>query len=85
MTKYYVGIDMKGEFWFKDPDLSIRHRIRGPTVLWYGNSHRCWHQNNELHRDNGPSVIFSDGSLIYCLRGVFYEKDEYDKILRSVG
>lgn len=82
MTKYYVKIIQFSEFWCIDPQFDISHRVFGPaSKLWKGALY--WYQNDELHRENGPAVIYPDGNAHYWLRGVLYKKDQYDEILRG--
>lgn len=68
MNKYYVRINRWGEFWGKDSQLQVSHRVFGPAATWK-NGNTFWHQENKLHRENGPAIIFSDGSGTYWIRG----------------
>ena len=42
------------------------HRIGGPAVE-YRNGDKCWYQNGQLHRTNGPATVWysSDYKLWY--------------------
>lgn len=79
MTKYYVKTDRGSEFWYKDPQLKIRHRVFGPSSSWNGMI--WWRQFGKLHRENGPAMIWPNGSVAYWLHDTYYEKDEYEQIL----
>lgn len=82
MSKYYVEIngDGDGEFWYKDPNLQIAHRVFGPSSA-YSTGYVRWCRDDDFHRVGGPAITYSDGRSTYWLNGKFYEKDEYDEIL----
>lgn len=79
---YYVKINGKGEFWHKDVDCNIQHRVFGPALLnFHGGEY--WFQDGELHRVGGPAVTHTnkDGCGRYFLNGYGLTKQEYDRVM----
>ena len=34
-----------------------------------------WHLNGQLHREDGPAIIYADGSQYWCLNGKYHRED----------
>jgi hypothetical protein len=61
-----VGVDM----YYKDKQMTIRHRVDGPAVDQVNGTKR-WIQNNTYHRLDGPSVLEVSGEKTYYINGVY--------------
>jgi hypothetical protein len=48
-------------------------------IYEYDNENEYWFLNNQLHRENGPAIIHSDGSKEYWLNDIHYPDVESDK------
>lgn len=35
----------------------------------------CWYVNNQLHREDGPAIEWSDGDKEWCLNGLRHRED----------
>ncbi len=44
-------------------------------------AYTSYYIHGKRHNDNGPAVIYSDGSVDYYLNDIKYSKEEYDKIM----
>lgn len=81
MAKYYVRTNQKGEFWFKDLNLKIRHRNFGPAVCLLGRG-ESWFQDGKRHRVDGPAFTDSVGNeRRYYLDDGRYSKEEHEQMI----
>ena len=55
-------------FYYKDAELTIRHREDGPAFE-RSNGDKCWYSNGQLHRVDGPAVEWVDGDKAWWLNG----------------
>lgn len=58
------------------------HRESSCADVWK-NGDMFWYEYGVTHRLNGPSDVFCDGDKQYCIRGTYYNKDEYESKIRS--
>ncbi len=56
------------------------HFVNFTGVICYL-GHYMWYVNNKKHRDDGPAVIYSDGSKQWLLDGFFYSQEEWFELL----
>ena len=41
----------------------------------YGNGTKHWYKNDELHREDGPAIIWEDGTKLWCQNGQRHRTD----------
>jgi len=70
MPKQYIETNRAGKFYFKDPDMTILHRIDGPSGEYLDGS-KAWCLNGKLHRLDGPAMEYSNGNKVWYVNGVF--------------
>lgn len=51
----------------------------------YENCEMYWNENQELHNENGPAVIWNDGKIEYWLFGNKYEEKSYKEYLQTIN
>ena len=39
---------------------------------------KCWYKDGELHREDGPALIYSDGAQLWYKEGEEYEPSAHD-------
>ena len=44
-------------------------------VVDYEGTHRYYNPAGELHRDNGPAVVYPDGSKLWVIRNTLHRED----------
>jgi hypothetical protein len=77
MTPQYIKINEFGsKFYFKDKEMTIRHREDGPAAEW-SNGDKAWYLNGVRHREDGPAVEYADGDKAWYLNGVKYTEEEF--------
>jgi len=59
-------------------------RKDGPAII-YADGYKEWVVDGVTHRVDGPAVVRSDGTEAYYLYGTMYSKEEYYKILPTIG
>ena len=52
---YYVTCLNNTTRWFIDPNMTIRHRLDGPAVI-YSNRTKLWYKFNCFHREDGAAI-----------------------------
>jgi len=71
MPKEYVRTNDAGDkFYYKNPEMTIRHRTDGPAIE-FSDGYRAWYVNGVLHRIDGPAVEHTVGSTPWYVNGVF--------------
>ncbi len=45
------------------------------TVKVYGNGYQKWYLNGNLHREDGPAIIWADGTQKWYLNGNLHRED----------
>jgi hypothetical protein len=61
MTPQYIEINELGnKFYYKDKEMTIRHREDGPAFEWSGGD-KSWFINGKLHREDGPAIEYANG------------------------
>jgi len=61
MQEQYIHIYNGDKFYYKDKEMTIRHRTDGPAVETFRGT-KFWCVNDKLHRLDGPAVTWSDGN-----------------------
>jgi hypothetical protein len=79
--KYDITITESGSKIYRNKEGKL-HRDEGPAII-YKDSTQMWYQNDMLHREDGPSMICPGGQVNYFLNDICYEKEEYDRELRT--
>jgi hypothetical protein len=79
MTTQYIIKNDNGIFYYKDKEMTIRHREDGPAVEW-ANGTKYWWLNGELHREDGPAIERVDGSKEWFLNGKVVTEAEHKKL-----
>jgi hypothetical protein len=46
-----------------------------PTLKKYSDGSQYWYLSGDLHREDGPAVIFPDGSQAWFLNGKYHRED----------
>ena len=74
MTTQYIIKNDNGIFYYKDKEMTIRHREDGPAVEW-ANGTKYWWLNGELHREDGPAIEWANGTKYWWLNGELHRED----------
>ncbi len=74
---YYDG----NTCWFEHGQ---RHRIDGPACE-HTDGTKLWYQFDKCHRLDGPAAIWSDGVEEYYIKGIKYDKDIYDRLIKLMA
>lgn len=69
MAKQYTNTNNLGTFYYKDPEMTIRHRTDGPAIE-YANGYREWWVNGKRHRLDGPAYEHAKGDKVWFINGV---------------
>lgn len=73
-----VRIGMTGDETWKLPNGDL-HREDGPAETWGGpipeRQNFRWYQHNELHRLDGPAVLFANGQREWWREGILHRQD----------
>ncbi len=51
----------------------------GKPAVVYSDGEQFWLKNGELHREDGPAIIYANGKESYYLDGKKYTKEEFDQ------
>lgn len=79
MTPQYILINEYGDkFYYKDKQMTIRHREDGPAVE-YATGYKSWYINGDLHRENGPVIEYANGMKFWYLNGSLLSEAEFLK------
>lgn len=84
-----ITYDRRGyiEYHENPNDLSEIHRVSGPATIDYGWGNMYpptlrWMQNDQLHRINGPAILWEKYGAEYYLHNYNYNsKEEYEWVL----
>ena len=77
MTPQYIEINELGnKFYYKDKEMTIRHREDGPAFEWSGGD-KSWFINGKLHREDGPAMEYTDGAKFWYINGKGLTKKEF--------
>ena len=74
MTEQYIDTTRYGKFYYKDPDMTIRHREDGPAVEDV-DGHKAWYLNGKTHRLDGPAYEDVDGNKVWYVNGIAHRLD----------
>jgi len=66
------------EYWYDIPCRYTGH-------VKFTNGDQAWFKNDELHREDGPAVIWCDGKESWSLNHVSYTKENYYRELHKRG
>ncbi len=77
-TKYIIKND-DGIFYYKDKEMTIRHREDGPACE-YSDGGKAWWLNDQLHREDGHAIEYADGSKYWYLNGKEVTSSEHYKL-----
>ncbi len=83
MAKYYVNVSSFGTFWYKDPEMKIRHREDGPAMEWI-NGDKSWWIDGKVHRLDGPAIEHATGIKYWFKDGERLTKEEWEVAIRPV-
>ena len=76
------SIDKYGTIRYKN-EYGQYHREDGPAYE-DTNGYKVWYINDKTHREDGPAVIYSNGFTEYCLNGIEYSLEDYDKEILKI-
>ena len=82
MTTQYIIKNDDGTFYFKDKEMTIRHREDGPACK-YANGAKAWYLNGKPHREDGPAIEYADGYIVWFLNGKEVTQSEHKRITRK--
>lgn len=78
MAQYISITNYGSKFYYKDREMTIRHREDGPAVELYDGS-KSWYLNGSLHREDGPAVEYANGRKSWWLNGKHLSEAEFLK------
>jgi hypothetical protein len=74
----YILIDQGGnKYYYKDKEMTIRHRSDGPAIEYYVGT-KSWLVDNKLHRLDGPAIEYSDGLKSWFIKGELLSEKEFN-------
>jgi len=75
MTPQYIEINELGsKFYYKDKEMTIRHREDGAAVE-LSDGDKSWWLNGERHREDGPAIELNNGDKSWWLNGKLHRED----------
>jgi len=74
MIKY---INISGEEY---RNLFEEERKEKPYCVEYRDGNKFWLVNNKFHQEDGPAIIYPDGSICWYLNGLSYSFEEWLKL-----
>ena len=74
MTKLYIFEKEKTIYYYKDQEMTIRHREDGPAIE-FANGNKYWYQNDKLHRLDGPAIECAEGDKAWYQNGLRHRLD----------
>jgi hypothetical protein len=74
MTTQYILKNDNNTFYYKDKEMTIRHREDGPAIEWADGTKK-WYLNDKLHREDGPAVEYSNGTKYWYLNDKLHRED----------
>ena len=87
MTKAYMNLEREIKDVFCVPKFNIREwfvkNLGDVYSIVYGNGTEYWYKGGQLHREEGPAVIYTSGVENYFLNGWGYTKKQWKKSLAS--
>ena len=86
MAKQYIYTHPDGDkFYYKDPEMKIRHRTDGPAGEWVSGN-KEWFVNGARHRLDGPAAeYFISGDNLWYVNGEYiFETDKRGKMYRLI-
>jgi hypothetical protein len=61
--------------WFEIDEMEyIEYQLKGYTITADEDKVK-WQLDGQLHRTNGPALIWADGDRVWCLNGQFHRTD----------
>ena len=54
------------------------------TVRVYGSGTKFWHLNDQLHREDGPAIEWTNGSKSWWLKGNHVTEEEHKRLTSKV-
>jgi hypothetical protein len=77
MQEQYIHIYEDGnEFYYKDREMKIRHRLDGPAIKW-SDGGKFWLVDDKFHRLDGPAVEWSDGDKEWYVDGKELTEEQF--------
>lgn len=79
--RYTVVVEEQVTRWYKE-GTEILHREGGPAVEWTKGVHagaKIWWVDGLRHREDGPAIIYEDGSKYWCLNGECVSEEEFNR------
>jgi hypothetical protein len=71
----YIRIYENGnKRYYKDKEMTIRHRLDGPAIE-YANGSKAWWVDGKPHRLDGPAVEYTDGYKAWYVDGKLHRLD----------
>jgi hypothetical protein len=71
----YIEIAHSGDkFYYKDKEMTKRHREDGPAVEW-ANGDKYWYRDGRRHREDGPAAEYVDGTKYWYRDGRLHRED----------
>jgi hypothetical protein len=80
-TKYIIKND-DGIFYYKDKEMTIRHREDGPACE-YSDGGKAWWLNDQLHREDGPAIEEINGYKYWFLNSKEVTASEHKKLTKK--
>lgn len=59
----------------KNSSVEFIHSDKHSIYVVRDSSYEIWFQDNEIHREDGPAIIYKNGSVAYCKNGKFHRED----------
>jgi hypothetical protein len=80
MTPQYIEIDQVGnKYYYKDKQMTIRHREDGHAVEYSLIGYKAWYINGKRHREDGPAVEWPNGDKSWFINGKSLSEEEFLK------
>lgn len=78
IKKYFAVVDNFGTTrWYKDAKCKVLHRENDPAVQYADDGTKCWFQNGQRHRTDGPALVYADGTKEWFINGVEMTEAEF--------
>lgn len=75
MAKQYIRTGDYGSiYYYKDPEMTIRHREDGPAIEWVDGG-KEWYLNGKRHRKDGPALERGNGDREWFLNNKRHRLD----------
>ena len=76
----YIHINKyENKYYFKDREMTIRHRLDGPAIEWFDGS-KSWWVDGKCHRTDGPAYEDADGGKAWYVDDEELTEEEFNAL-----